>query len=437
MSHGENGHNLGNAAHLRANVTRRRVLRLSAAGGAVGLGATLLGPAPWRAAFADAKPYKLGTEQPLTGVAAYGGKSSLIGVQMAVDRINKSGGINGRPVELVVADDQSKPDTGRRAVEKLATEDGIDFHVGGFLSNICLACTPVWEEHKIVNMIGVCLDTTLTTSKCSRYTFRTFDFAPAQAKAFAPYLVHQIGKKWHILYADYSWGQSTRDAYIADIKANGGEVVGSTGIPLGTADTTSFLSKIGGDFDGLFLIFFGSDAINVVNQGTDLGLAKKYKFAGDGAVATSTQLPAMGNKIEGFVGIDRYLPVFDAPLDTPELHSFFDDALARIKKVDPSGPLPDRYIQSNFEAVNALKLGVEKSGFQGRADTPKLIEALEGLTMKAGPDFPTGDKVLRKDDHQVFMRELIYVIKDGTYHVQQAVPWDQTLVPPACHFPAA
>jgi hypothetical protein len=45
--------------------------------------------------------------------------------------------------------------------------------------------------------------------------------------------------------------------------------------------------------------------------------------------------------------------------------------------------------------------------------------------------------VLRKDDHQVFMRELIYVIKDGTYHVQQPVPWDQTLVPPACHFPAA
>ena len=437
MSHSENGHNLGNTAHLRADITRRRVLRWSAASGAVGLGATLLSSKPWRAAFGEAKPYKLGTEQPLTGVAAYGGKSSLVGVQMAVDRINKSGGINGRPVELVVADDQSKPDTGRRAVEKLATEDNIDFHVGGFLSNICLACTPVWEEHKIVNMIGVCLDTTLTTSKCSRYTFRTFDFAPAQAKAFAPYLLHQIGKKWHILYADYSWGQSTRDAYSAEIKANGGEVVGSTGIPLGTADTTSFLSKIGGDFDGLFLIFFGSDAINVVNQGTDLGLAKKYKFAGDGAVATSTQLPAMGKKIEGFVGIDRYLPVFDAPLDIPELHSFFDDAITRLKKVDPSGPLPDRYVQSNFEAVNALKLGVEKSGFQGRADTPKLIEALEGLTVKAGPDFPTGEKVLRKDDHQVFMRELIYVIKDGTYHVQQAVPWDQTLVPPACHFPAA
>jgi branched-chain amino acid transport system substrate-binding protein len=436
MSLSRNGHNPSNEAPVRGGITRRRVLRWSAAGGVAGLGA-VVSPSPWRSAFGEVKPYRLGTVQPLTGVAAYGGKSSLVGVQMAVDRINKSGGIMGRPVELFVGDDESKPDTGRRAVEKMVSENDIDFHVGGFLSNICLACTPVWEEYKIVNMIGVCLDTTLTTSKCSRYTFRTFDFAPAQAKAFAPYLVRQIGKKWHILYADYSWGQSTRDAYTNEIKANGGAVVGSTGIPLGTADTTSFLSKIGGDFDGLFLIFFGSDAINVVNQGTDLGMAKKYKFAGDGAVATSTQLPAMGNKIEGFIGIDRYLPVFDPPLDTPELHSFFDDAFARMKKVDPSGPLPDRYIQSNFEAVNALKLGVEKSGFQGRTDTPKLIEALEGLKMQGGPDFPTGDKVLRKDDHQVFMRELIFVIKDGTYHLQQTVQWDQTLVPAACHFPAA
>jgi branched-chain amino acid transport system substrate-binding protein len=436
MSHGENGHNLGNAAHLRTNVTRRRVLRLSAAGGAVGLGATLLGPVPWRAAFGEAKPYKLGTVQPLTGVAAYGGKSSLLGVQMAVDRINKSGGIIGRPVELFIGDDESKPDTGRRAVEKMVTENDIDFHVGGWLSNICLACTPVWEEHKIVNMIGVCLDTTLTTSKCSRYTFRSFDFAPAQAKAFAPYLVNKIGNKWHIIFADYSWGQSTRTAYTNEIKQNGGEVVGTTGIPLGTADPASFLSKISGDFDGLFLILLGADAINVVNQGYDLGLTKKYRFAGDGAVATSTQLPAMGKKIEGFVGIDRYVPVFEEPLDTPYLHTFYNEALPRLKKIDPSGPLPDRYLQSNFEAVNALKLGIEKSQFQGRDDSPKLVAALEGLEMKEGPDFPTGDKVLRKEDHQAFTRELVFEIKDGKYHVLDAIAWQKTVVPPACHFAA-
>src|SRR5438105_6669374 len=233
--------------------TRRRVL----AGSSIGLGAAVLSPLPLRFALAQSKPYRIGTMQPLSGAAAIIGKTALVGVQMAADRINKSGGINGRPVEIVVADDESKPDVGRRKTEKLVVEDKVDVHLGGFLSNICLACMPVFEEYKIVNIISVCLDTTLTTTKCNRYSFRPYDYAPAQAVAFAPYLVGKMGKKWYIAYADYAWGQSTRDAYAQEIKKAGGEVVGTTGIPLGTADMTPFLSKITGNFDGLLGIFFG------------------------------------------------------------------------------------------------------------------------------------------------------------------------------------
>jgi len=414
-------------------LTRRHML----AWGAGALGATTVLTSPWRAAFGAAKPYKIGSLQPLSGTAASGGLTALVGLQMAVDRINGSGGINGRPVEIVVADDESKPDVARRKAEKLVVEDNVDVQVGGFLSNICLACMPVWEEAKVVNMISVCLDTTLTTTKCNRYSFRPFDYAPAQAVAFAPYLVNKLGKKWHLAYADYAWGQSTRDAYADEIKKAGGQVVGATGIPLGTADMTAFLSKISGDFDGLFAIFFGKDGITIGNQAYDLGLTKKYKWAGDGAVAESTNLPALGTKIEGFVGINRYLPVFDPPLDTPAHHKFFDDAVARLKKVDPSGPLPDRYVQSNYEAMNALKLGMEKSGFQGRADTNKLIAALEGLEMKEGDDFPQGDKLLRKEDHQAFLREFIFDIKDGKHRILETVPKDKTLYAPACKFEQA
>ena len=414
-------------------VTRRRLIGYgSAVAGA--LGATMLVPAPWQAAFGQAKPYKIGTMQPLSGSAAAGGKTALVGVQMAVDRINKSGGVNGRPIELVVADDESKPDVGRRKAEKLVVEDIVDVQVGGFLSNICLACMPVWEEYKILNMISVCLDTTLTTSKCNRYSFRPFDYAPAQAVAFAPYLVNKLGKKWHIAYADYSWGQSTRDAYAQEIKKAGGEVVGTTGIPLGTADMTAFLSKITGNFDGLFGIFFGKDGVTIGNQAFDLGLTKKYKWAGDGAIAESTNLPALGNKIEGFVGINRYLPLLEGALNTPYNKRFIDDAVVRLKAIDPSGPLPDRYVQSNYEAINALKIGMEKSKFGGRADTMKLIEALEGLEMKEGDDFPQGDKVLRKEDHQAFLREFLFDIKDGKHQILEVVPKEKTMFPPACKF---
>src|ERR1700730_16930035 len=416
----------------RGKVTRRRLVGW----GAGTLGATILMPAPWRAAFGQAKPYKIGTIQPLSGAGAAGGKTALVGVEMAVDRINKSGGINGRPVELLVADGESKPDVASRHAATLVVEDKIDAQVGGFLSNICLACMPVFEENRVVNMISVCLDTTLTTSKCNRYSFRTYEFAPAQAVAIAPYLVNKMGKKWHIAFADYSWGQSTRDAYAAEIKKLGGEVVGTTGIPLGTADMTPFLSKIQGDFDGLFGIFFGKDGITIGNQAFDLGLTKKYKFAGDGAIAESTNLPALGNKIEGVVGSNRYIPVMAGPFDTPYHKKFFDDAKARLAKIGPSGPLPDRYVQSNYEAMNALKIGMEKSGFRGREDTMKLIEALEGLEMKGGDDFPQGDKVLRKEDHQAFIREFLFDMKDGKFHILEVVPKEKTIFPPDCKFAA-
>src|SRR5262249_57319696 len=114
---------------------------------------SMLVPAPWQAAFGQAtKAYKSGTLQRLSGAAAAVCKTALVATQMAVDRINKSGGVNGRPIELIVADYESKPDVGRRKAEKLLVEDNIDVHEGGFLSNVCLACEPVFEEYKVVNM---------------------------------------------------------------------------------------------------------------------------------------------------------------------------------------------------------------------------------------------------------------------------------------------
>lgn len=416
-------------------LTRRRMVGAAAGGGALAIGA-LAAPVPLRYALAKSEPYKIGTTQCLSGGAAAIGKTALVGVQVAVDRINKSGGILGREVKLFVEDDESKPDVGRRKTEKLLVDDQVDAHVGGVLSNICLACMPLYERQKVVNMISVCLDTTITASKCSRFSFRPFDYAPAQAVAFGPYLVNKLGKKWHIVFADYAWGQSTRDAYAEEIKKAGGSVAGSTGIPLNTADMTPFLSKISGDFDGLFIIFFGKDAINIINQGYDLGLPRKYKIAGDGAVAVASSLPALGTKIDGFTGIDRYVPVLQGPLDTPYNKKFHADTLVPLKAVAPDNPLPDRYVQSNFEAMNCLKLGIEKSKFQGRKDTMNLIKALEGLEMKEGDDFPQGDKLLRAEDHQAFVPEFIFEVKGSAYTIKEAIPKDKTLVPPACKFAA-
>ena len=83
-------------------LTRRRWLGLSAAA-AGAIGATVLVPSPWRAAFGQAKPYKIGTLQPLSGAAAAGGKTALVGSQMAVDdRSNMVGSVSGGCIEGAV-----------------------------------------------------------------------------------------------------------------------------------------------------------------------------------------------------------------------------------------------------------------------------------------------------------------------------------------------
>jgi branched-chain amino acid transport system substrate-binding protein len=137
------------------------------------------------------------------------------------------------------------------------------------------------------------------------------------------------------------------------------------------------------------------------------------------------------------VGINRYIPVMDPPLNTAYHKKFFEESVKKLKEIDPSGPLPDRYVQSNFEAMNFLKLGIQKSGFQGRADSMKLIEALEGMEVKEGDDFPQGDKTLRREDHQAFIREFIFDIKDNKHRLLEVVSKDKTIVPPACNFPKA
>ena len=188
----------------RGKVTRRTLVGWG--GGAIG--AMMLVPAPWRAAFGAEKPFKIGSEQPLSGPGAAGGKTAVVGLQMAADRINNSGGINGRPIELIIVDDESSPAVARQKTSKMVQEANIDVHVGGFLSNICIACMPVWNDAKIVNMISVCLDTTLTTSACNRYSFRVHDFAPAQAVAFGP-MLSKMGKKWHIVSASCVNGEKS------------------------------------------------------------------------------------------------------------------------------------------------------------------------------------------------------------------------------------
>ena len=413
-------------------VTRRRLVGWG--GGAIG--AMMLVPAPWRAAFGAEKAYKIGSEQPLSGAGAAGGKTAVVGLQMAADRINKNGGINGRPVELDIVDDESSPAVARQKTEKMVQEDNIDAHVGGFLSNICLACMPVWEDAKIVNMISVCLDTTLTTSQCNRYSFRTYDYAPAQAVAFAPDADQDGQEVAHRLCRLFLGPVDARRLYRADqeerrrsgrhhrhpARHRRHDAVPVEDLRRFRRPVRHLLRQGRRDHRHPGLRPRPDQEIQMGRRRLDLGIDQSASRSATRSTASS---PSTATSRCSRARSTR-----------PYHHAWFNEAKARLAKIDPSGPLPDKYVQSNFEALNALKIGMEKSKFQGRDDTMKLIEALEGLELKAGPDFPQGAKTMRKEDHQAFPHEFIFEVTGGTYHLIETVPGDKTVVPPACNFSA-
>ena len=172
------------------------------------------------------------------------------------------------------------------------------------MSNVCIACIPEYRRARIVNMIGVCLDTTITTSHCDRYTFRPLRFRPCAGGCL--FAVPGERHRQEVAHPVCRLRLGPVDARRLQGRHRGARrrmwwaPPASHSVP---ADMVPFLSKIRGDFDGLFMIFFGKDGVNVVTQAYNLGLHNKYRFAGDGAaVVAGTNLPAQREKALGFVG---------------------------------------------------------------------------------------------------------------------------------------
>jgi len=176
---------------------------------------TVAGP-PFAAAQAL---QEFGTMQPLSGAARdYRQDRHWSGVQMgrSTASTGRAASTAGRS-KLFIVDYESKPDVGRRKAEKLVRRRRYRRPCRRCpLQCMALACMPVWEEYKIVNMVGVCLDTDDDHHQVQPLQpSGPFDYARRRRVAFAPYLVNKLrAKNGHIAYAGLRLGPiEPRDAY--------------------------------------------------------------------------------------------------------------------------------------------------------------------------------------------------------------------------------
>lgn len=113
--------------------------------------------APWVARAQGAKPVKIGILHPVTGALAYSGQQCRLGALLAIEDINKAGGIKslgGAPLEAVLGDAQSRPEAGSAEVEKM-NEAGVSAIVGAYASAICLATTQTAAKYNLPHVVDV------------------------------------------------------------------------------------------------------------------------------------------------------------------------------------------------------------------------------------------------------------------------------------------
>lgn len=234
--------------------------------------AALAGLAFGPARAADTGPIKIGVLTESSGVYAdLAGPGSIVAAKMAVEDFG--GAVNGRPIEVISADHQNKPDIAAGIARRWFDNEGVDMIVDLPNSSAAAAVAEVGrEKHKPI-MITNPGDSGLTGSKCSPFSVHwTYDtWALAHGTGLA--IVEQGGKSWFFITADYTFGHAIARDTSAVVKASGGSVVGEVQHPLDTHDMSSYLLQAQSSHAQVIgLADAGSDLIGVVKQAKEFNV---------------------------------------------------------------------------------------------------------------------------------------------------------------------
>ncbi|MGA1854427.1 ABC transporter substrate-binding protein [Azospirillum sp. 11R-A] len=238
------------------------------------LATTALSTAAVSAQAQTAKPVRIGVLADEAGFASdIGGKGAVLATRMAVEDFG--GTVLGRPVEVLSADMQNKPDVASNIVRSWFDIDGVDMVTDIPVSSVALAVQAVAREKKKVLMISAATTTELTNSQCSPYSIHWADDTASLAVGTTKAVVQSGGTSWYFITADFAFGTAMEKAATDAIKQAGGTVVGGVRHPMGTSDFGSYLlSAQGSGAKVVALANVGAETIGTIKQAGEFGLTE-------------------------------------------------------------------------------------------------------------------------------------------------------------------
>ncbi|MDR4473282.1 MAG: ABC transporter substrate-binding protein [Nitrospira sp.] len=227
-------------------ISRRRFLQLSAVTGGTLLlsnwtDRTLRSPFPGSPAHA-AEPIKIGILDPLSSPYKTSSIHDVHGANVAADLFNKRGGVLGRLVTILEADDASLPETALKAVTKLVHDDRVDVLMGTFNAECALVVSEfAKKENKLFLVTGAHFPE-LTGGACNSHTFVFMPNASMLAQAVVPQWIKAFGTRWFMVTTSSFDGKAMAQAVVTAGQPHGVEFVGEMLMPFGSTDFTAALA---------------------------------------------------------------------------------------------------------------------------------------------------------------------------------------------------
>jgi len=315
----------------------------------------------------EAAVIKIGTVGPLSGNAATYGQSTKHGVEIAVDEVNKAGGISGTQVELVPEDSRGDQTEAANATRKLVEQDKVVAIVGAVLSSETLSGGPIANDAK-VPMISSS-STAPGIPDIGPYIFRNCISDNVQAAQLAEYAVQELKvKRFAVMFTNNDYGMALRDGFTAKAKELG-EVVAVEAYTDGDANFSAQLTKIKAQNpDALYIGGYYTEAAKIAQQAKEMGL--KVQLLGADGFYSSKLTELGGDAVEGAV----FTAGFYSGDTSPAVQNFVAAYKAKFNEE------PDMFAAQAYDAAKIVLEAIKKAG---STDTTKIQAALA-----ATRDFP-------------------------------------------------
>ncbi|HEX8176042.1 MAG TPA: ABC transporter substrate-binding protein [Pyrinomonadaceae bacterium] len=357
-------------------------------------------------------PIKVGLYADLTGQTSSFGQSTKNGVQMAVDEINKTGGINGRQIQLLIEDDQGLPAQAATVVTKLINQDRVHAVLGEVASSNSLAAAPKAQEAKIPMITPSSTNPKVT--QVGDYIFRVCFIDPFQGEVMAKFAVNTLKAKTAAVLtdvnSDYSRGL---DQFFTDkFTKMGGRIVERQSYTQTDQDFSGQMTAIRSANPDVIYVpgYYGQVGV-IAKQAKQLGI-KAPLLGGDGWDAP--QLFQLGGEaLNGSFFSNHYS--YEDP--RPEVKSFVDAYRARYNAI------PDAIAALGYDAMKVLADSIRRSG---STEGQKLRDAIAQTANFQGV---TGTISINQERNAV-KPATVFELQSGKYVFKENI-YPEGMTPPA------